>query len=102
MMNQETLHKLRTRQVEAYRNSGKTAQVWCDENQLNIHTLKYWIRKLNRQEEDKNTPQWVSLIQEQPPSSGITIRVGSIAIEITIDFDPQLLRQVVAILKETC
>ena len=101
-MNQETIHELRSKQVEAYRNSGKTAQIWCDENQLNIHTLKYWIQKLNRQEKDSNVPQWVSLIQDQPASASLTIRVGSASIDITSGFDSQLLRQVVGILKETC
>jgi hypothetical protein len=101
-MNQETIHELRTNQIEAYRNSGKTAQAWCDENQLNIHTLKYWIQKLNRQEKDKSAPQWVSLIQEPPASSSITIHIGVATIEVTSGFDSQLLRQVMGILKEIC
>jgi len=100
-VNQETIHELRSKQVEAYRNSGKTAQVWCDENQLSIHTLKYWIQKLNRQEKDHRRPQWVSLM-ESPSSSSLTIRVGSAAIEVTGDSDLQLLRKVMSVLKETC
>ncbi len=101
-MNHATTHELRRKQVEAYRNSGKTLQVWCEENQTSIHTLRYWIQKLNRQETDKSIPQWVSLINETPASSGITIRIGSAVIEVAGGVDPQLLQQVINVIQETC
>ena len=101
-MNQEALHQLRAKQVEDYRNSGIPARVWCEENQMSIHTLKYWIQKLNRQNKDNRDTQWVSLVQELPSSSSLTIRVGSASIEVTGDVDLQLLRKVMTVLKETC
>ncbi|WP_430383876.1 IS66 family insertion sequence element accessory protein TnpA [Anoxynatronum buryatiense] len=55
-MNHATIRELQISQVEAYRSSDKPAKVWCEENQLNLHTLKYWIRKLNRQAKDSTSP----------------------------------------------
>ncbi len=101
-MNQQTIYELRTKQVEAYRNSGMIAREWCEENQMSIHTLRYWTRKLSRQETDKNIPQWVSLVQETPASSNLTIRIGTAVIEVVGGFDPQLLREVIQVLRETC
>ena len=37
-------------QIEAYRNSGKSATQWCQDNNVNIHTLTSWITKLNLQQ----------------------------------------------------
>lgn len=101
-MNQETVHEMRTKQVESYRNSGMTARVWCEENQVSIHTLKYWIQKLNRQEKVHHNPKWVSLVQEQTLSYSITIHIGSAALEVNSGFDPQLLAQVIKVLQATC
>jgi len=37
-------------QIEAYRNSGKSAIHWCQDNNVNIHTMTSWITKLNLQQ----------------------------------------------------
>ncbi|MCK4259680.1 MAG: hypothetical protein KAX49_11920 [Halanaerobiales bacterium] len=31
--------------VADYRSSGQTAKVWCEANNLNRYTLRYWIQK---------------------------------------------------------
>lgn len=35
------------RHIEAWKNSGKTQQAYCDENNIRAHQLWYWNRRLN-------------------------------------------------------
>ena len=98
------IRAMRTEQVAAYRSSGLPAQQFCTENQMNIHTLKYWISKLNRETRDDQEPayQWVSLSAESAEPSGLQVNVGTVSVQIHPGFDPQLLRQVIQVLLETC
>ena len=50
------IRTMRTEQVAAYRSSGLSAEQFCTESQMNIHTLKYWISKLNRETRDDQEP----------------------------------------------
>ena len=92
---------LRMEQVAEYRQSGLSAEQWCQENELNLHTLKYWITKLNRETRDpqEETCQWVSLSGE---SSDLHVTVGTVTITLKPGFDPELLRQTIQVLKATC
>lgn len=35
------------RHVESWKSSGKTQQAYCDENNIRLHQLWYWNRRLN-------------------------------------------------------
>lgn len=47
--------------VRAYLNSGMTRKQWCEENDINVRTLAYWIRKLRDEEKGCDTPQWLRI-----------------------------------------
>ena len=92
---------LRMEQVAEYRQSGLSAEQWCQENELNLYTLRYWISKLNREtrEPQEESCQWVSLSTESP---SLKVTIGNATITLQEGFDPELLRQIIQVLKATC
>lgn len=56
-------------QIEAYRNSGKSAIQWCQENNVNIHTMTSWITKLNMQQRKTTNRNDAEVSLDQPQSS---------------------------------
>ncbi len=34
--------ELRRQQVDDYRNSGLSAEIWCEANTMKVSTLRYW------------------------------------------------------------
>ena len=43
-MSKDELHLFRRQQIEDYRNSGQSAETWCDGNAMKVSTLRYWLR----------------------------------------------------------
>lgn len=50
LQNRRKKERYWTRQINAYRASGLSAKKWCDDNQVNVHTLTAWITRLNLQQ----------------------------------------------------
>lgn len=48
-MDQVEQFELRRQQVSDYRSSGKTATVWCAENNIKVSTLRYWLNKFKHE-----------------------------------------------------
>ncbi len=48
--NRRRKEKYWTQQINAYRASGLSAKKWCEDNQVNVHTLTVWITRLNLQQ----------------------------------------------------
>ncbi len=57
-------------QIETYRNSGQSAIQWCQENNVNIHTMTSWITKLNMQQRKSRNRVDDEALVDQPQSSG--------------------------------
>jgi len=51
------LEHIRRQQVSDYRSSGKTAAVWCAENNMKVSTLRYWLNKFKNEAKADNAVQ---------------------------------------------
>jgi hypothetical protein len=93
--------------VTNYRNSGIGLRNWCDQQQVNIHSMKYWTQKLRHHhlgqshtaQSDNSALQWYPLNFSTPPvAPALQIRIGEASVEVSHGFDPELLRDVVCVL----
>jgi hypothetical protein len=97
MTNTELSKRWETRIAE-FKASGQSATVWCANNNLKIHQLRYWLRKFKAAEKTTfSSSQWLSVEVGEAPSDSDTlaIKVGKVTIEVRPGFDPQLLAKVV-------
>lgn len=90
------------KRVSAYKASGLTQMKWCEENDISIHQLGYWLKKFRSENLTETTShKWLPIKvdhDESVPSSSnpsIVVSVGKAKIEVTSDFDPSLLANVV-------
>ena len=61
-MSQAELYELRRSQINAFRESGLTADIWCQENHVKVSTLRYWLRRIRVKENSAaDETAWVQL-----------------------------------------
>jgi hypothetical protein len=101
----EELRKEWERRIDIYKASGTTQTKWCKVNDVNIHQLKYWLKRLKAPTEIKET-EWVPITIEDELSHGINdslqVKIGQAIIEVKPDFNPSLLANVVKVLQTLC
>ncbi|MFS0614221.1 IS66 family insertion sequence element accessory protein TnpA [Lederbergia ruris] len=52
--------KMWEERIAAFRESGQTQTSWCEENEINIHQLRYWLRKFRTEVLfESSSPYWV-------------------------------------------
>ncbi|WP_139902291.1 IS66 family insertion sequence element accessory protein TnpA [Clostridium thermarum] len=90
--------------IADYRSSGLTGPVWCQQKQLSIHKLRYWINKFNKAEfKEEPRQQWVSVKTNLSiTTTSITVKVGKAEISVSQDFDKELFADVVQSLLTLC
>ncbi|MDQ0897479.1 IS66 family insertion sequence element accessory protein TnpB [Paenibacillus sp. V4I7] len=97
--------------IENYKASGLTMAAWCSANQFTLHTLKYWLRKLNGVSSTSSTKSQPSAfiplsvgdaVSVKAHTTPLIVRVGEASIELRSDFDSRLFREVVQVLRSTC
>ena len=49
-MSKEEKSSLWSQRIREFRSSGQTCKDWCEEHQLPVSTMTYWIRKLKKEE----------------------------------------------------
>ncbi|UOE95078.1 IS66 family insertion sequence element accessory protein TnpB [Alkalihalobacillus sp. LMS39] len=87
--------------ITELRTSGQTQKDWCKANNVSIHNLKYWIKKVegSHKKDSGTKPKWVPIRIEEPPpkvvNDTIQVKVGQATIDVKPGFDPDLLRDVV-------
>lgn len=54
-MTKDELHIFRRQQIDDYRNSGQSAENWCEANAMKVSTLRYWLRRIK--EADQPEPE---------------------------------------------
>ena len=100
------LHKEWDCQVALYRTSGLTQTKWCEINEISVHQLKYWLKKLdNPHSTQESDNKWISVALEETDeqlNEAIQIKVGSVSIEVKPGFNPSLLADVVKDLNSVC
>ena len=52
-MSKEEKSSLWSQRIREFRSSGQTCKDWCEEHQLPVSTMTYWIRKLKKEEISK-------------------------------------------------
>lgn len=97
--------------INSYRSSNLPIQDWCNQNGVNVHALRRWITKFNKENNPKaTTSKWLAVDVVDPSSSskeysrtsGIRISIGSACIDVESTFDPKALEMVIGILSRQC
>lgn len=92
--------------IEEFHSSGLTQVSWCQQQNVKISTLRYWLKKLREEEASGNTPEWVELqVTERVMNSSdasIKIHVGPYRVEISEGFAPSALLDVLKTLSVLC
>lgn len=101
-MKQEQLRKLWEQRIKDFEDSNITMKAWCEVNQLKIHQLHYWRRKLKNNNEIQ-TPALIPIdFNQMNQDTLVKLQVGSISIEVKPGFNPALLKDVMKVLMELC
>jgi len=97
--------------IKDYRVSQLSAPTWCEQNQVNINTFRYWVKKFDKENVFASLKtEWLSVrvpVVESKASTGertcgIHVNIGRASIEVSSGFDPQVFEAVVRILSEQC
>ena len=86
-------------QISEYRKSGETLIKWCEQNDVKIHTMKYWLRKQSPVSKKQETV-WVSCVVEEPSNDVITLKIKNVEIEVMSGFQDELLLKVLRTLEQ--
>ena len=105
-MSQNESVELRHSQINSYKASGMSAVKWCKENQMKLCTLRYWLRKIKAEQNQKQSENgWVSFAVDNPvhtPGSLISIKAGAFSVEIQPGFDRSTLTEVITAIHGLC
>lgn len=93
-----------TKKIAEFNKSGKTKEIWCEENKISTRQLNYWLRQTEKNSKiEPPSAKWLPVEIEQdksPKNSSLFINIGNISIEVQIGFDKELLAEVLRTLKE--
>ena len=81
--------------IEDFRASGLSQKAWCDQEGLPVGQLGYWLGKLDAATDATSNSRWVNLETIAPSGTGISLRIGSIVLEVERGFDQEVLADVV-------
>lgn len=89
--------------VNEYRKSKKSARKWCEENNISVSALKYWITKFNKEENGYfSKPEFVPIgIAENIDnefSASVTIKFGKISIDVLDGCKPDTIKTILDVL----
>ncbi|MBJ8072704.1 IS66 family insertion sequence element accessory protein TnpA [Bacillus cereus] len=94
--------------IQDYKNSGLSKAAWCQKQNLPVHQLYYWLKKLSSQTEDQDKNEranWISMnvpVIEEEIHATIRIHIQEATIELDVPFTPQVLLQVMQTVKQQC
>lgn len=100
-MSNKQKQELWNERIQEFRASGLNQKAWCEEQGLQIGQLGYWLRK-SKTEANSNNGRWLNLNTIAPSGSGISLRIGSMVLEIERGFDQEVLADVVHSLMTVC
>ena len=93
--------------INAYRTSGLTAKEWCEQNNVSISSLRYWITKSNREAAEDVTESEDTVFARLPTEAEadqliscapVTIYKNGIRIELSTDCPPEMMRTLIHVL----
>ncbi|NMB11772.1 MAG: helix-turn-helix domain-containing protein [Firmicutes bacterium] len=92
--------------VTAFKASGQSVRRWCSEQGLPEHQLRYWLQRILPEVEHAKqvrASRWVAIdTSQQSISSGISLRIGAVVLEVQRGFDQQVLVDVLRSLMDIC
>ena len=95
--------------VNGYQNSGLSRSEFCRHNEIQIHCLDYWQRKFRKQTAGpvaKKPAGWIPLqVSDEEKAGyggGIRLRIDRVVFTLEPGFDPQLLAEVLRVVRSTC
>ena len=95
------------RRIAVFKASGQTQSKWCQINNLSLHQLRYWLKKVELT--TKSTPEpstkWIPVLMEESPQESnetLQIKIGQASIEVKSGFDSTFLADVVRTLTTLC
>lgn len=94
--------ELRSQQVRDYLSSGKSATLWCAENNIKVSTLRYWLNKLKREPSVDESGHEVFVEFKQQftgKEAPLIIKIGDISIELYPGFNTDTLREAITALR---
>ncbi|WP_297422762.1 hypothetical protein [Clostridium sp.] len=89
--------------INDYRKSKKSARKWCEENNLSVSALKYWITKFNKEESKSfSKPEFVPIATveniDDESSASATIKFGRISIDVLDGCKPDTIKTIIDVL----
>lgn len=96
-------HREWTNKIEQWRQSGKSAQAWCKQNQVVYTTFMSWHKRLKNQTTQPQSneslkTQFIEL-KEELKIPGISLEYKGIFIHLSAEFDPSALKKCIDILR---
>lgn len=91
--------------LAAFQESDQPATKWCEDNEINLHTFRYWQKKLRSELSTQSLTNWVSVeVEEQSyvERNQLSIQVGRASIEVPEHFDQNHLANVLKVVQATC
>lgn len=82
-----------TRIVNDYQQSGLTLRAFCKEHELSYYQLQYWRKRFKKQPACSDRTAFMPLKVKRNTLSTISIWHGEFRIELTADFDPDILQR---------
>jgi hypothetical protein len=94
--------------VRGYQNSELSRRDFCQQNEIQIHCLDYWQRKFRMQTAETVEPKpagWIPLQvseeETQGIAGGVRLRIGRVVFDVAPGFDPQMLAEVLRVVRST-
>lgn len=87
--------------------SGLTQHVWCEQNNVNIHNLRYWKRRLASKLDpviEQAETKWAIItspesdVDENNIKSRLCIHIGKAVVDVSPGFDTESLSTVLSVL----
>lgn len=110
-MNKEELRKDWEMKIAEFKASGQTQAKWCAAHNLNIHQLRYWLKRFRSNGTTETTEtktlsdsKWlpIDISEQQGSNNSLLVKVGEFSIEVQSGYDPALFLDVVRKLKSLC
>ena len=102
-MSKDELRLFRRQQVDDYRNSGLSAEIWCEANTMKVSTLRYWLRRFKEMDQPQQEQAWagIKLVGKTSAndSAPVVIIVNGFEINLRLGFEPIVLTSVIKTLQ---
>lgn len=99
-MTRTELHRLWQQRMIDFEKSGQTGKEWCASEEIPLSQFRYWRRQLKRTTATSSTHAWMTVDFEQAQKQEMLfVHLGVSKIEVHAGFDPDLLADVVRVLR---